>query len=90
MPTQELRQEREQRSFQEVQQYFMKNLTLPYQQMGGMGGDGRGFGGQGQHRPNNYQGQRGNMRQDGRQGKYNNRGGNMKGGRQQPREQYMQ
>jgi len=26
MPTQELHQEREQRSFQEVQQYFMKNL----------------------------------------------------------------
>ena len=26
MPTQELHQEREQRSFNEVQQYFMKNL----------------------------------------------------------------
>ena len=45
MPTQELHQEREQRSFNEVQQYFMKNLySMAGQgnnQYGGGMGDGR-------------------------------------------------
>ena len=44
MPTQELHQEREQRSFNEVQQYFMKNLynmAGPGGQYGGTMGDGR-------------------------------------------------
>ncbi len=38
MPTNELHQEREQRSFQEVQQYFMKNLYPQVQQFPGPGG----------------------------------------------------
>lgn len=78
MPTNELHQEREQRSFQEVQQYFMKNL---YNNPGFQGmGDGRMA--QGNYRQNNFGGQRNYNRNDGRDnrqggGKFNNnRGGN--------------
>jgi|Transcript_13079 RNA recognition motif-containing protein len=48
MPTQELHQEREQRSFQEVQQYFMRTI---YANQGGQFGPGgmQQMGGQGQH-----------------------------------------
>lgn len=61
MPTQELHQEREQRSFNEVQQYFMKNLsgfnmTGGYGQPGGM--QDRNVM-NGQQRPGGFQGGRG-------------------------------
>ena len=75
MPTQELHQEREQRSFQEVQQYFMRTV---FANQGGQYG-GQQVGGQGHQggRPyyNNNQGQR--QQQNNRQGgnKFNNRGG---------------
>ena len=80
MPTNELHQEREQRSFQEVQQYFMKNFYSPHVGGGYQGGmqDGRGPMGQGQYRQGNFQGQRREQRPgDNRQGKFNNnpRGG---------------
>ena len=99
MPTQELHQEREQRSFQEVQQYFMKNF-FPNQggQFPGQGvpHDGRHMRqGQDGGRPGGYQ-QRG-PRPDGRPdrkfnnqrgggGRYNARpqGGSREGYQQQP------
>jgi len=55
MPTNELHQEREQRSFQEVQQYFMKNLYNAQAQQFGGGMQDRGMN-QGGYRQNNYQG----------------------------------
>jgi len=55
MPTQELHQEREQRSFNEVQQYFMKNLyNMTGQNNGQYMQDGRQ-----QQRQGGYQGGRG-------------------------------
>jgi len=103
MPTQELHQEREQRSFQEVQQYFMKNLQfVAGSQMGGgsysQGGfqDSR-FQGQGQRqygdRQNNY---RNNQRQGGdrkfnnNRGRYNNRSNEGREGYQQRQPQQQQ
>ena len=76
MPTQELHQEREQRCFQEVQQYFTKTILGYGGPMQGVGGQDQRFAGQGgQFRQGgNYQ-QRGGPNQGGRQGgKYNRNG----------------
>ena len=69
MPTQELHQEREQRSFQEVQQYFMRTV---FANQGGQYGPVPQSQGQHGGRPhNNYQGQR-------QQNQGNRQGGNFK------------
>lgn len=80
MPTQELHQEREQRSFQEVQQYFMKGLfaQAPFYNMQ-EGGQYRGGNNAYRQGGNNYNngGNRSYQQRDNRQGgnfKNNNRG----------------
>ena len=89
MPTNELHQEREQRSFQEVQQYFMKSFTAGQDRQFGMQG---GMGQSGYRQGGNFQGQRGGPRPDRRDNKFNNnrggprnmrQGGNREGYQQQ-------
>ncbi len=88
MPTQELHQEREQRSFQEVQQYFMKGLFAQSVFPGNNMQDGGQFRGgpQGGYRQGgnfNNNGPRFQHRDNRQGGKFNNRGrqNNRQGGR---------
>lgn len=87
MPSTELHQERENRSFQQVQQYFFKNFYPPNMGYGGMGVDGRQMQGGRQDQGGNQGGMRNNnFNNQNRQGgnrNYPNKGGQYNRGNNQ-------